>query len=60
MVLALAKVREEKELFNRAYIPSVYNRHSVLPLSKLQYYSVSSLAILKLDMILLFHQLRIS
>ena len=47
MVLASAKVREEKVLFNNAYIPSVYSLHSVFPLSKLQYYSVISLAILK-------------
>ena len=47
MVLASAKVREEKELFNNVYIPTVYSRHSVFPLSKLQYYSVISLAILK-------------
>ena len=59
MVLASAKVREEKELFNNAYIPSVYSRRSLFPLSKQQYYSVSSLAILKVrhDPV---HQLRIS
>ena len=59
MVLASAKVREEKQLFSNVYIPSVYSRHSVFPLSKQQYYSVISLAILKArhDPV---HQLRIS